>query len=194
MILLDTARRANETVLSIWFHYGTILTRRRIAADEIAAPMDDFYDAVNRFRLVLLFSIPVLVVVARKVVTPVAEIAREHELSKRLPIFRTGDELQSLSETLNEMFGRLPTPESMDGVYFDATRKRIYVSGGRDLRVGFAYVYRLRDADHYDTIGKVPRCDGAGTSFWSPELDRYDVAAEATDKEQAAILVYAPQD
>jgi heavy metal sensor kinase len=88
---------------------------------QIAAPMDDFYDAVNRFRLVLLFSAPVLVLVAsaggywlsRKAVAPVGDIARaaqsisEHELSKRLPILRTGDELQSLSETLNEMFGRL---------------------------------------------------------------------------------------
>jgi hypothetical protein len=34
---------------------------------------------------------------------------------------------------------------------------------------------------------------GAGTSFWSPELNRYYVAAPATDKE-AAILVCAPQD
>ena len=88
---------------------------------QIAAPMDDFYDAVNRFRLVLLFSVPVLVLVAsaggywlsRKAVAPVGEIARaaqsisEHELSKRLPILKTGDELQSLSETLNEMFARL---------------------------------------------------------------------------------------
>jgi signal transduction histidine kinase len=88
---------------------------------QIGAPMDDFYDAVNRFRLVLLFSVPILVVVAsaggywlsRKAVAPVGEIARaaqsisEHELSRRLPILRTGDELQSLSETLNEMFDRL---------------------------------------------------------------------------------------
>src|SRR5713226_420107 len=88
---------------------------------QIAAAMDDFYDAVNRFRLVLLLSVPVLVLVAsaggywlsRKAVAPVGEIARaaqsisEHELSKRLPILQTGDELQSLSETLNEMFSRL---------------------------------------------------------------------------------------
>jgi len=88
---------------------------------QIAAPMDDFDDAVNRFRLVLLFSVPVLLLVAsaggywlsRKAVAPVGEIARaaqsisEHELSKRLPILQTGDELQSLSETLNEMFSRL---------------------------------------------------------------------------------------
>jgi len=88
---------------------------------QIAAPMDDFYDAVNRFGLLLLFSVPILLLVAsaggywlsRKAVAPVGEIARaaqsisEHELSKRLPVPQTGDELQSLSETLNEMFGRL---------------------------------------------------------------------------------------
>jgi heavy metal sensor kinase len=88
---------------------------------EIAAAMDDFYDAINRFRLVLLFSIPVLLLVAsaggywlsRKAVAPVGEIARaaeaisEDELSKRLPVPQTGDELQNLSEILNDLFDRL---------------------------------------------------------------------------------------
>jgi heavy metal sensor kinase len=88
---------------------------------QIAAPMDDFYHAVDRFRLVLLFSVPVLLLVAsaggywlsRKAIAPVGEIARaaqsisERELSKRLRVPQTGDELQSLSETLNEMFARL---------------------------------------------------------------------------------------
>jgi len=87
----------------------------------------------------------------------------------------------------------LTTAEGMDGVYFDAGRKRVYVSGGRDLSVGFAYVYQQKDADHSETIAKIPTRVGAGTSLWSPELNRYYVAAPATDKE-AAILVYAPQD
>jgi heavy metal sensor kinase len=100
---------------------GQLRAADRVYNVQIAAPMDDFYDAVNRFRLVLLFSVPILLLVAsaggywlsRKAVAPVGEIARaaqsisEHELSKRLPIPQTGDELQSLSETLNEMFGRL---------------------------------------------------------------------------------------
>jgi DNA-binding beta-propeller fold protein YncE len=88
----------------------------------------------------------------------------------------------------------LPTPEGMDGVYFDAGRERVYVSGGRDLPVGFAYVYQQRDADHYETIGKIPTREGSGTSFWSPELGRYYVAAPMTSKDHAAILVYAPED
>jgi heavy metal sensor kinase len=88
---------------------------------QIAAPLDDFYDAINRFRFVLLFSVPMLLLVAsvggywlsRKAVAPVGEIARaaqsisENELSKRLPVPQTGDELQNLSEILNELFGRL---------------------------------------------------------------------------------------
>ena len=66
----------------------------------------------------------------------------------------------------------LTTAEGMDGVYFDAGRKRVHVSGGRDLSVGFAYVYQQKDADHSETIAKIPTRVGAGTSLWSPELNR----------------------
>jgi DNA-binding beta-propeller fold protein YncE len=88
---------------------------------------------------------------------------------------------------------RLPTAESQDGVYFDRLHKCVYVSGGRDLPAGFVYVYQQKDADHYESVGKIPTRGGAGTSFWSPELNQYYVAAPASDKEDAAILVYAPQ-
>lgn len=87
----------------------------------------------------------------------------------------------------------LATAEGMDGVSFDRQRKRVYVSGGRDMPDGFACVYQQKDADHYDILGRVPTHAGAGTSFWSPELDRYYVAAPAEDKQDAAILVYKPQ-
>jgi DNA-binding beta-propeller fold protein YncE len=107
---------------------------------------------------------------------------------------RTPAEMIAMDSKSGKEVARLATAEGMDGVYFDAGRKRVYISGGRDLPVGFAYVYQQKDADHYETIGKVQTRGGAGTSFWSPELDRYYVAASATEKEQAAILVYAPQD
>ena len=87
----------------------------------------------------------------------------------------------------------LPTVEGMDGVYYDASRKRIYVSGGRGFEVGSVWVYDQKDADHYELRGKVPTRPGAGTSFWSPELNRYYVATPANDKEDAAVLVYEPQ-
>jgi len=50
----------------------------------------------------------------------------------------------------------LATVEGMDGVYFDAARGRIYVSGGRGFDTGCVVVYRQRDPDHYETLGEIP--------------------------------------
>jgi len=103
-------------------------------------------------------------------------------------------EMIAMDSKSGKEVAHLPTAEGMDGVYFDSLRKRVYVSGGRDLPAGFVYVYQQKDADHYETIGKIPTRGGAGTSVWSSELNHYYVAAPADDKEDAAILVYAPQD
>jgi len=96
------------------------------------------------------------------------------------------------SETGKEV-ANLPTVEGMDGVYFDRRLKRIYISGGRDFDVGYIFAYQQNDADHYETIGKIPTKSGAGTSFWSPELNRYYVAAPAHENEGAAVLVFEPE-
>ncbi|MDX6558697.1 MAG: hypothetical protein QOF72_1746, partial [Blastocatellia bacterium] len=81
----------------------------------------------------------------------------------------------------------------IDDLWYDAVHKRVYASGGRGFEVGFVYAYQQKDADHYELTGKVPTAPGAGTSFWSPELNRLYVAAPSNDKEGAAILVFEPQ-
>jgi len=116
------------------------------------------------------------------------------EPTHRLMIgIRTPPSLIVMDSTSGKEVARLPTVEGMDGVYFDASHKRVYVSGGRGFDVGSVFVYQQRDADHYTQIGKVPTAPGAGTSFWSPELNRFYVAAPSSDKEPAAILVFEPQ-
>jgi heavy metal sensor kinase len=137
---------------------------------QIAAPMDDFYDAVNRFRLVLLFSAPVLVLVAsaggywlsRKAVAPVGDIARaaqsisEHELSKRLPILQTGDELQSLSETLNEMFGRLESAfKRVTQLTADASHELRTPIALMRTRTEVALRKQRSEADYRETIVRI---------------------------------------
>jgi DNA-binding beta-propeller fold protein YncE len=87
----------------------------------------------------------------------------------------------------------LPTVEGMDGVYFDARKKRVYVSGGRGFEVGSISVYQQTEAKQYKSIGDIPTKAGAGTSFWSPELNRYYVAAPAQNGAQASVLVFQPQ-
>jgi DNA-binding beta-propeller fold protein YncE len=107
---------------------------------------------------------------------------------------RTPAEMIVMDSKSGKELAHLSTVEGQDGVYFDGLRQRIYVSGGRELPNGFVYVYQRKDQDQYETIGKIPTRGGAGTSFWSPELNRYYVAAPANSKEDAAILVYAPAD
>src|SRR5260370_41576587 len=94
---------------------------------------------------------------------------------------------------MGKEIANLRAVEGMDGVYLDAAHKRVYVSGGRDQAVGYVFAYQQNDSNHYETIGKIPTRPGAGTSFWSPELNRYYVAAPAHDNEQAAILVFEPE-
>ena len=106
---------------------------------------------------------------------------------------RTPPQMIAMDSKTGKEVAILPTVEGMDGVYFDAAHRRVYVSGGRDNDVGYVFVYQQKDADHYETIGKMPTKPGAGTSFWSPDLNRYYVAAPAHDNEQAAILVFEPQ-
>jgi WD40 repeat protein len=106
---------------------------------------------------------------------------------------RTPPQMIVMDSATGKEVASLPTVEGMDGVYFNAAQKRVYISGGRDNDVGYVCVYQQKDADHYDVIGKIPTRPGAGTSFWSPELKRYYVAAPAHDNEEAAILVFEPQ-
>lgn len=98
----------------------------------------------------------------------------------------------AMDSTSGKEVAQLPTVDGMDGVYFDSGRKRNYISGGRGFETGAVWIYQQRDADHYELLGKIPTRPGAGTSFWSPELDRYLVAAPANQQEEAAILVYEP--
>ncbi len=88
---------------------------------QVAEPMDDFYEALARFRNLLLALIPVLLIVAsaagywmsRRALAPVDQITRAaqeinvHNLSARLAVPRSRDELQRLAETLNAMLERI---------------------------------------------------------------------------------------
>jgi len=105
---------------------------------------------------------------------------------------RTPPEMIVMDSKSGKEVAHVPTAEGQDGVYFDGLHKRVYVSGGRELPSGFVYVYQQKGADQYETIGTILTRGGAGTSFWSPELNCYYVAAPASNKEDAAILVYAP--
>jgi hypothetical protein len=103
---------------------------------------------------------------------------------------RNPPEMIVMDSTTGKEVAALPTVPAMDGVYFDASHKRVYVSGGRGLEDGSVFVYQQKDADHYEMSSKVTTLPGAGTSLWVPELNRYYVAAPSTASKPAAILVF----
>ena len=75
-----------------------------------------------------------------------------------------------------------------DGIHYDAKRHRIYVSCG----AGSLDIIAQTDADHYALAASVPTVKGAGTSWFSPELDRLYVAVPARDGQPAELRVYHP--
>ena len=82
-----------------------------------------------------------------------------------------------------------PAVGLLDGMFFDARRKRLYVTGGE----GFIDVFQQRDADHYAPLARILTRPIARTSLFVPELNRYYVAIPRKDKEPAEIRVYEPQ-
>jgi heavy metal sensor kinase len=90
---------------------------------QVATEMDDYYAALDRIKVFLLVSVPAFLVCAalggywmsRHALDPIDRIIQTarnisvQNLSSRLDVPRTGDELQSLSETLNSMLERLET-------------------------------------------------------------------------------------
>lgn len=81
----------------------------------------------------------------------------------------------------------------IDDLWYDARHHRIYASGGRGTDVGFVYVYQQKNADQYELVSKIPTAASAGTSLWVPELNRLYVAAPASDKQEAGVMVFEPQ-
>lgn len=82
-----------------------------------------------------------------------------------------------------------PTVGLLDGMFFDARQKRLYVSGGE----GFIDVFQQRDADHYEPLARIATGPTARTSLFVPELNRYYVALPRNGEKGAEIRVYQPQ-
>jgi len=115
---LDTLRVQGR---SLRFYSRRIDVNGKPYTVQVAAPMHEAFEALDRFRLLLLFAAPLLLLAASaggywlstRALAPVDEISRAAQLisienlADRLPVSETGDQLQRLSETLNATFARL---------------------------------------------------------------------------------------
>lgn len=80
-------------------------------------------------------------------------------------------------------------PGDPDDVFYDAGRKRIYVSCG----AGFIDIFDQQDVDKYMLRERISTRAGARTSFFSPELNQLYLAVPRHGGREAEIRVYQPE-
>ena len=139
----------------------------------VGHPIDEEIETLDAFRGYLLWFAPVLLLgasgigywLSHKALAPVDALARTartisgHNLSSRLEPLHTGDELQRLSDTLNEMLGRI-----------EAAFRRITeftADASHELRTPIALIHteaELALRRSRDEAGIPPR--RCGTFFW----------------------------
>jgi DNA-binding beta-propeller fold protein YncE len=93
------------------------------------------------------------------------------------------------TQTGNEVT-RLPAAGECDDVFFDASRKRIYVIGA----AGMISVFQQNDTDHYELVANVPSAVGIRTGYFFTKRDRLYVGIPAKGNESAQIWTYEAED
>jgi len=93
------------------------------------------------------------------------------------------------TETGNEV-ARMRVAGECDDVYFDASRKRIYVIGAE----GFISVVQQNDPDHYEPLANVPSGVGVRTGYFFVKRDRFYVGVPAKGSEPAQVWTYEAED
>jgi heavy metal sensor kinase len=183
-------------------------------AIQVAAPLKEFYEALKRFRLVLWLSVPLLLIgatiggywISRRALKPVDQITTAAEsisirnLSDRLEVPDTADELQRLSETLNGMLARLNSSvqrisqftadashELRAPVSLIRTTAELAVSGGRTNDeyhedMGQILAEAERTSHLIDSLLLLARADAGEDGLQSEPIDLATSVREAVDQ------------
>lgn len=82
---------------------------------------------------------------------------------------------------------QLESVPNIDGVWYDAPRKRIYITGN-----GSIAVYDQKGADDYSSMVKIASESDSQPSLWVPQFNRLYISVVQAGSRDAEILVYEP--
>jgi DNA-binding beta-propeller fold protein YncE len=117
-------------------------------------------------------------------------MALNEEDHRLFTVTRKAPMLVVLDTQTGKEIARLRAAGECDDVYFDASRKRIYVIGGE----GFISVIEQKDPNHYELLENVPSAIGVRTGYFFSKRDRFYVGVPAKGSEPAQIWTYEAED
>jgi DNA-binding beta-propeller fold protein YncE len=117
-------------------------------------------------------------------------MALNEEDHRLFTVTRKAPMLVVLDTRTGKEVARIRAAGECDDVYFDASRKRIYVIGGE----GFISVIEQKDPNHYELIEEVPSAIGVRTGYFFSKRDRFYVGLPAKGSEPAQIWTYEAED
>jgi DNA-binding beta-propeller fold protein YncE len=91
-----------------------------------------------------------------------------------------------LDTTTGKTVAQIEISGDVDDLFYDAARKRIYVSGGE----GFVSIIAQKSTDSYIELEKIPMARGARTSFFIPEENIFCVAVPRNGSNPGEIRVF----
>lgn len=106
-----------------------------------------------------------------------------------LTLFRDPPKLAAFVKQDGSLAGEADACGDGDDLFFDAKRRRVYVSCGQ----GFIEVLDARGSG-FARLGRIPTVAGARTSLFVPDADRLFLAVRAQSGQGAAVWVYRPAD
>jgi hypothetical protein len=106
--------------------------------------------------------------------------------------FRNPSQLTIWDTDSGKVVATLPGIIDIDDIYYDAPRKRIYMTGAE----GYIQVIQQKNPDNYEEIARIPTFVGARTSGWFTSRPRTGlvVAVPANSTQGAELWLYMVQD
>jgi DNA-binding beta-propeller fold protein YncE len=117
---------------------------------------------------------------------PMALDEKDHRL---FVTTRTPPEVLVLDTDSGKVIARVQSVGHADDMWYDAARKRSYVSGGS----GFISVIQQEDAAHYRNMAQIRTVPGGRTSCFVPELNRLYLGVWGRGGQPDRLRVYEPQ-
>src|SRR6476619_907452 len=96
----------------------------------------------------------------------------------------------SVSDTdSGKVIANLDSAGDADDIFYDNSRRRIYIAGGD----GFLSIFQQLDLERYQRLTKIPTASGARTALFVPEFNRLYLAVPHRASQRPEVRVYSAQ-